>query len=98
LRHLSSNGVRSIPAGRLAELNHYSWATPDHRILFEVLVRLGNIAPGFLRERLGAEATRMGFPDIDWEALFELNENEPKPQPEASERIVSLIRSLTANP
>jgi hypothetical protein len=80
----------------LAELSRYSWASADHRILFEALVRLGNIPTVSLRERLGAEATRMGFPDIDWEALFEVNENEPK-QPETSEWIVSLVRSLTAD-
>jgi hypothetical protein len=81
----------------LAELSRYSWASTDHRILFEGLVRLGNIPPASLRERLGAEATRMGFPHIDWEALFEVDQNEPKPQPETSEWIVSLVQSLTAD-
>jgi hypothetical protein len=96
LRHLCRNGIRSIPREGLAELSRYSWASADHRILFEALVRLGNIPTVSLRERLGAEATRMGFPDIDWESLFGVNENEPKPQSETPEWIVSLVRSLTA--
>jgi hypothetical protein len=98
LQYLSQNGIRAIHREAFADLDRYSWVTSDHRVIFEALVRLENTSPVSLRERLPAEATRMGFPDIDWEAFSEVPQNEPKSATESSEWILSLIDSLKRKP
>jgi hypothetical protein len=53
------------------DLATHQWQAEDHRIVFAALqkARDTNVSP--LLEQLPAHATRMGFPDIDWAALFE---------------------------
>lgn len=70
LRRLCETGVASITPDALDLLTRYSWAAPDHRIIFEALVRLSSVPSGTLRDRLPAEATRMGFPDVAWDKFF----------------------------
>jgi hypothetical protein len=49
-------------------LEKYVWRGPDNRVVFESLCGLSSsLSAGQLREQLPAQATRLGFPDVDWE-------------------------------
>jgi hypothetical protein len=51
-----------------ALLAKYVWRDADHRVVFESLCGLPrDLSRGQLREQLPAQATRLGFPDVDWE-------------------------------
>jgi hypothetical protein len=52
---------------RLAD---YSWQEPEHRIVYDALRRLHATAKKRLSEKLPEEATRMGFPDVDWQSYI----------------------------
>jgi hypothetical protein len=71
----------------VSKLEGYTWQTPDHRVVFEAFVRNLNRNPGDLRGILRAEATRMGFPDIDWETFF-------KAEVMSSREIDKILRAL----
>jgi hypothetical protein len=100
LRHLVRCGVASLPANRLTDLSRHSWAIPDHQVIFDALLRLRAVPPPALRERLAAEATRMGFPDIDWHSFFGRGKDRPHEQATLNEFewILSLITSLQPTP
>jgi hypothetical protein len=53
-----------------SDLQHYSWQGSDHQTIFEALLSIGSARGRSLREQLAAQATRMGFPDIDWNEYF----------------------------
>lgn len=74
---ISSSDVIEIKS-RLAA---YAWRDSDHRVVFEALCRLrdvGELTPSDLREQLPAQATRMGFPDVNWNNYFGRNESEQR--------------------
>jgi hypothetical protein len=52
------------------ELDQYAWRDVEHGLVYAAIQRLGSRDPKMRREQLPAEATRMGFPDVDWEAYF----------------------------
>jgi len=54
----------------LASLSTHHWQDPEHRVLFEALTRLPARSATELREHLPAQATRMGFPEVNWDAYF----------------------------
>jgi hypothetical protein len=54
----------------LRELSTHPWQVEDHRVVFDALQKSRPARTSSLREQLRAHATRMGFPDIDWEALL----------------------------
>lgn len=54
----------------LRNLANYNWILPDHRVIYEALRRSRQRNPAELREHIGAEITRLGFPDIDVEPFF----------------------------
>src|ERR1700723_867284 len=54
----------------LAELRTHRWQDPEHRVVFEALTLLPGRQPSALREQLPAQATRMGFPDVNWQKYF----------------------------
>lgn len=54
----------------LRNLANYNWILPDHRVIYEALRRSRQRNPAALREHIGAEITRLGFPDIDVEPFF----------------------------
>jgi hypothetical protein len=58
--------LREIARARLVS---YKWQAEDHRIIFAAVSSIRNTKTASLREQLPACATRMGFPDIDWEFL-----------------------------
>ena len=63
----------SPPATRpaiLASLRSHPWQDPEHRVVFEALTALPGRQSTDLREQLPAQATRMGFPDVNWPHYF----------------------------
>jgi hypothetical protein len=52
------------------ELASYRWRVQDHRVIFDGLQRSRSAKASPLQEQLRAHATRMGFPDIDWDAFL----------------------------
>jgi hypothetical protein len=80
LRSLCSGACAPVVlADLLLGLRSYSWQDPEHRIVYEALTNVRRYeaftavrAPEnlTLREQLPAQATRMGFPDVDWALYF----------------------------
>jgi hypothetical protein len=57
-------------AAILAKLRSHRWQDPEHRVVFEALTLLPGRQAKELREQLPAQATRMGFPDVNWDRYF----------------------------
>ena len=57
-------------AAILANLRCHRWQDPEHRVVFEALTLLPGRQATALREQLPAQATRMGFPDVNWQKYF----------------------------
>ena len=55
----------------LAELRIHEWRDPEHRVVYEALLRIRVRDAATLRPELAATATRMGFPDVEWGEYFE---------------------------
>jgi hypothetical protein len=69
----SANAPTTATAKRaaiLAQLRTHRWQDPEHRVVFEALTMLPGREAAELREQLPAQATRMGFPDVNWEEYF----------------------------
>jgi hypothetical protein len=68
----SSPRVDDAPARAaiLAKLRGHRWQDPEHRVVFEALTSLPGRQAKELREQLPAQATRMGFPDVNWQKYF----------------------------
>jgi|HubBroStandDraft_6_1064221.scaffolds.fasta_scaffold16772_5 hypothetical protein len=60
----------STRAAILANLHGHRWQHPEHRVVFEALTLLQGRNAAELREQLPAQATRMGFPDVNWDHYF----------------------------
>ena len=55
----------------LRPLASHVWRDPEHRVVYEALLRTLTRDPGALRSELPATATRMGFPDVEWSEYFQ---------------------------
>ncbi len=77
-------------------LREYTWRDVEHGLVYAAIQRLGPQDPKTLREQLPAQATRMGFPDIDWQAYFSAEE-KPRATPGA-DQIVRQINRLIRPP
>jgi hypothetical protein len=86
-----AGGIATVPSNWQRSLGDYLWADQDHRIVFEALVRSAKVPASSLRERLAAEATRMGFPDIHWDAYFEARPSGSESNRTVAELIGELI-------
>lgn len=81
LRRICANELDFPELRQLIDrLSEYSWRDPEHATVFQAIRRLASRARAssqWLRE-IPAEATRMGFPDVDWPRYFSGNEpDEP---------------------
>lgn len=86
-----------ISPDQLTRLRHYAWADPEHRIVFDAIQRSAKATGFSLREYLPAEATRMGFPDVHWDAYFENNSDElTRPQAEPPQTLNGLNELIDA--
>lgn len=62
----AKGGVKTL----LDQLSGYAWSDEEHRMVYECLRNAPSLRVVPLRERLAAEATRMGHPDVDWDRYF----------------------------
>jgi hypothetical protein len=68
LRRLCSSRADAAIDRFIRDLLPYRWREPEHATVFEAIRALArrNGAGIIWREELPAQATRMGFPDVDW--------------------------------
>jgi hypothetical protein len=71
----------------LLGLAKHKFASSDHQMIFRVLVNMPPASPEHIRETLGARLTRLGFPDIDVEPIFQA-------ESPSAEKITALLRQL----
>jgi hypothetical protein len=74
----------------LGALTSHIWQDPEHRVVYEALLRTLTRDPGALRTELPATATRMGFPDVEWSEYFQCGDTSQIAEVE------SRIRALAA--
>lgn len=55
----------------LRELGDYRWRGDEHRVVYSALAALKPSRGESVAEQLPAQATRMGFPDVDWKLYLE---------------------------
>jgi hypothetical protein len=67
----------SVTAAIKTKLDSYAWCDPDNRIVFEALCSLGSLTPAVTASQLPAQATRMGFPDLNWERYLGQHRADP---------------------
>ena len=72
----------------LERLAAHEFASSDHEVIFRALANMPGASAERIRETLRARLTRMGFPDIDVEPIWEL-------PPPSAERISALLRELS---
>lgn len=71
LRALCGDAIAAHARGIiLRKLASHQWHEAEHRIVYEALQRVDARDGTEIRERLPAQATRMGFPDVNWELYF----------------------------
>jgi len=80
IRDLELRVLRALCAGAalggpelFAELASYNWVEAEHRIVYEALSNMPFCDPRSFREQLPSHATRMGFPDVNWDLYFDGN-------------------------
>jgi hypothetical protein len=61
----------------LERLSAHTFANRDHEIIFQALAKMPPATAEHIRETLSARLTRLGFPDIDVEPIFELSPPPP---------------------
>lgn len=95
LRHICQPASREHWLRLAADLHHYAWQEPDHQVIFQALNRVEPAAHASLCERLAAETTRMGFPDIDWSQYFApISDQGPTGADESLSSMTALIHEL----
>jgi hypothetical protein len=68
---------REMRALILERLSAHTFANPDHEIIFQALAKIPLAPAAHIRETLSARLTRLGFPDIDVEPIFEFSPPPP---------------------
>jgi hypothetical protein len=76
----------------LAQLGAHRWQNPELRVVFEALTLLPGRQSSELREQLPAQATRMGFPDVNWDYYFVASDDHP-----AIESLVAELLAISLN-
>jgi len=61
----------------LERLSAHTFANRDHEIIFQALAQMPPATAEHIRETLSARLTRLGFPDIDVEPIFEFSPPPP---------------------
>jgi len=68
---LCSDSMAADVRGKiLARLTSHQWREAEHRIVYEALQRAGARDGAGIQERLPGHATRVGFPDVNWQLYF----------------------------
>jgi hypothetical protein len=73
-----------------AHLADYRWEYPDHEVVFAAATKVFKTEGKISLEKLAAQTTRAGFPDIDWPVYFD-DENDGDDSIE--DRVSALLRS-----
>ena len=68
-------------------LANHKFGSSDHQMIFRALVNMPRASAEHIRETLGARLTRLGFPDIDVEPIFQA-------ESPSAEKITALLRQL----
>lgn len=80
LRALCSSSVlaheRETAMNQLAA---HTWRAPEHRVVYQALTRMRSRDAAALRAELPSMATRMGFPDVEWNEYFGRVESATEP-------------------
>jgi hypothetical protein len=71
----------------MQRLGSRPFAQPDHEVIYRALAFMPEMDRQELRERLAQTVTRMGFPDMDLEALF----REAPPNPNDLPSLLQLL-------
>jgi DNA-binding transcriptional ArsR family regulator len=72
----------------LDRLASHKFAEPEHETIFRALVKMPRATSEHIRETLAARLTRLGFPDVDVEPIFDL-------APPSPEQIRALLQQLS---
>jgi hypothetical protein len=92
LRSLCGGATSSATWEALAsQLVDHMWQEPEHRVVYEALRQIRSRDPKARREQLPAQATRMGFPDVEWTAYL-------SPETEAEivpEQLIARLKAAT---
>jgi hypothetical protein len=81
---------RSSRAALAFELDAHAWQEVDHRVVYQALGKLQRSDPQPLRQQLAVAATRMGFPDVDWDDYFTLGGIADADLPDLVRQLVAL--------
>lgn len=68
---------REMRALILERFSAHTFANRDHEIIFQALAKMPPATAEHIRETLSARLTRLGFPDIDVEPIFEFSPPPP---------------------
>ena len=68
---------REMRAQILERLSAHTFANRDHEIIFQALAKMPPATAEHIRDTLSARLTRLGFPDIDVEPIFEFSPPPP---------------------
>jgi hypothetical protein len=72
----SRHSSREQIINAIEQLANYDWLVPEHATVFQAIRRVAAVAGDLWRENLPAQATRMGFPDVEWSQYFALDGDE----------------------
>jgi len=97
LRRLCSSRANATIDRFICDLLPYRWREPEHATVFEAIRALArtNGAGIVWREELPAQATRMGFPDVEWSDYFGAADSSESP---LDEMIAQLLRRSERHP
>lgn len=55
------------------QLSTHTWRDPDHAVVYQAIVKARARDPHNWRRQLPAQATLMGFPELDWSTFLVLS-------------------------
>lgn len=67
LQALCNTGSPTHLDRALRELESHQWSNPEYGVVYQALALVRGKSPQSWRNELPAQATRMGFPDVEWE-------------------------------
>jgi len=92
IRALCSNAVSpSDWLKGVARLATHTWMDPEHKVLYGALQVLRTSDAQARREQLPAQATRMGFPDVDWQRYL----NHAAEMGEPLDRLIDTLEQIS---
>jgi hypothetical protein len=80
---------RKMRDAAIKELRAYRWQGAENRIVYDAVTKILKSGDVSAAEQLPAQATRMGFPDVNWELYLQTGER-------AETDVLGLLRELKA--